>query len=91
MNTIVKEVATENGDLLTLTYEVIEEQTSPQYGLRLKAERHSPVESVEIPNITANLLEIKRLLMVLSTCSVTPTTVHEILRDFAVEAHFREK
>ena len=87
MERITKEVRTENGDILKLTYEVIRHNG---YGLRVTAERRSPVESAEIPDITANLLEIERLLMVLSTCSVTPTSVCDILEDLAVEAHLEK-
>ncbi|MBE6915086.1 MAG: hypothetical protein E7471_00410 [Ruminococcaceae bacterium] len=86
MEPITKEVSLENGDTLYLTYEVIEGDSD--YGIQLTAQRRMPIESVQIPNITSNPLEIERLLVVLSTCSVTPTSVSDILDDYRVERAF---
>ncbi len=83
MKSIAKEICLEGGDTLHLTYEAIEGEDG--YGIRLNAQRRLPIESVQIPNITANPLEIERLLVVLSTYSVTPTTVFDILDDYRTE------
>lgn len=83
MEPITKEVCLENGDTLCLTYEVIKDGSN--YGLELTAERRMPPESVRIPNITANSLEIERLLVLLSRYSVTPTSVFDILDDYRKE------
>ena len=81
MDSISREIKTENGDLLNITYELIEESGEGGYGLRLRETRVSPEKLTEIPNITRNLLEIQELIVVLSTYSVTSATVHDILED----------
>ena len=84
MKPIAKEIALENGDTLSLTYEAV--KSGSDYGIRLTAQRKTPIESVQIPNITSNPLEIERLLVVLSTYSVTPTSVFDILDDYRKES-----
>lgn len=85
MKPIEKEVLLENGETMYLTYEVVGDSN---FGVRLTAQRRMPVESAEIPNITSNPLEIQRLLVVLSTYSVTPTSVSDILDDYRMERAF---
>ncbi|MBQ3054817.1 MAG: hypothetical protein IJC88_01800 [Oscillospiraceae bacterium] len=82
MNPITREIKTENGDCISIVYEVIEDRMRKNYGLRLRETRISPERTTEIPEITGNLLEIQHLVMVLSTCSVTSATVHDILEDY---------
>ena len=84
MKPITKEICLDSGDTLHLTYEAIKDDEG--YGVRLSAQRRLPIESVQIPNITANSLEIERLLVVLSTYSVTPTSVFDILDDYRKES-----
>lgn len=91
MQPIVKTINLENGDILHLTYEMTQRNDAPDYGLRVTAERRIPAESVEFPSITTNLLEIEQLLVVLSTYSVTPATVSDILDDLGKAIHLQEK
>jgi len=82
VNPITREIQTENGDRLSITYEVIADQTGKSFGLRLRETRTSPEKMIEIPGICGNLLEIQDLIMVLSTYSVTSATVYDILEDY---------
>ncbi len=84
MKPITKEVCLGNGETLHLVYEAVKGENG--YGIRLSAQRCLPIETVQIPNITANSLEIERLLVVLSTYSVTPTSVSDILDDYRTES-----
>ena len=81
MDPIRREIRTENGDLLNVIYEIIEDEVRGSYGLQLRETRISPEKIIEIPNVTGNLLEIEELIVVLSRYSVTSATVHDILED----------
>jgi len=87
MNPITRNFKTENGDFLSVSYEMTENKESGRYGLRLREIRTSSEKLTEIPDITGNLLEIEGLIVVLSTYSVTSATVHDILEDLRADFH----
>lgn len=91
MQPIVKKIQMENGDTLHVTYELLQSQSTMEYGLRVTAEQRKPIESVEFSSITSDLLEIEQLLMVLSTYSVTPATVSDVLDDLGKAVHLQKK
>ena len=87
MDRITRVIRTENGDFLNVTYERIRDEFTGKYGLRLREVRTTPEKLTEIPNITGNSLEIDELIVVLSRCSVTSATIHDILEDFRADCH----
>lgn len=86
-------ITTNAGEALDLEYSILTARAKlpnktslESYGVKVdvfrKDEMRELVDCAEIADITTNLLEIERLVVLLSRCTVTPTTIYEVLDDY---------
>ena len=83
-----KWITTDSGERLCLAYSVLKterpDQTAPErYGVKIDVFRgEERIDGAEIEDISTNLLEIERLVVLLSNYTVTPTTIYEVIDDY---------
>ena len=80
---VIRQIPAENGNLLVLQYFLLKEATLSEkrkFGVMIQ-ERNSG-EKALVPNLSTSAIQMFRLICRLADCTVTPTTLLDVLTDW---------